>query len=31
MERDEKKAFIAHAVITLVLAVGMLIGGQILT
>ncbi len=30
MQKDEKKAFIAHAVITLVLAVGMLIGGQIL-
>jgi hypothetical protein len=30
MERDEKRALIAHAVITLVLAVGMLIGGQIL-
>lgn len=30
MERDEKKAFIVHAVITLVLAIGMLTGGQIL-
>ncbi len=30
MERDEKKAFIAHAVITLVLAVAMLTGGQFL-
>ncbi len=30
MERDEKKAFITHAVITLVLAVAMLTGGQFL-
>lgn len=30
MERDEKKAFIAHMVITLVLTIGMLIGGQVI-
>ncbi len=30
MERDEKKAFIVHAVIALVLAIGMITGGQVL-